>query len=213
MPNTINKLEDKAVLAQYQKAYIKEMMPRHLGVGVKFAVELLVMGLRMMLHTRPDFIIVGVDISNAFCEVMRASVIERHMQHDGLCGMVPYWRAKLGPVAKLWAGKDTMEYHEDLHQGSPISSSGFSYTIHEKVKKADVRLVEYGGCARFGMDDGYIMGPMEVIFQVLEEFAVGIGEDHGCHFNARKCKMHIMEEDRCEEARREGHIPESLQLI
>jgi hypothetical protein len=42
-----------------------------------------------------------VDISNAFCEIMRAIVVERHMQHDKLCGMVPYWRAKLGPVAKL----------------------------------------------------------------------------------------------------------------
>ena len=78
------------MLAQYQEVYIKEMMPQQLGVGVKFAVELLVMGLRMTLYKRPDFIIVGVDISNAFCEIMRASVIERHMQHDRLCGMVPY---------------------------------------------------------------------------------------------------------------------------
>ena len=49
---------------------------------VKFAAELLVMGLRMTLHKRPDFIIVGVDISNAYFEIMRVSVIERHMQHD-----------------------------------------------------------------------------------------------------------------------------------
>ena len=66
IPNTISKLEDKAVLEQYQEVYIKEMMPQQLGVGVKFAAELLVMGLGMTLHTRPDFIIVGVDISNAF---------------------------------------------------------------------------------------------------------------------------------------------------
>ena len=130
-----------------------------------------------------------------------------------LCGMVPYGRAKLGPVAKLWAGKDTMEYEEGLQQGSPTSSSGFSYTIHEKVKRADLRLVEHGGCARFGMDDGYMMGPMEVVFKVLEEFAVGIRDDHGCHLNARKCKMYNMEEGRCEEARRAGHIPESLQHV
>ncbi len=54
-------------------------MPQQLGVGVKFATELLVMGLRMTLHKRLKFIIVGVDISNAFCEIMRAIVIERHM--------------------------------------------------------------------------------------------------------------------------------------
>ena len=97
------------------------------------------------------------------------------MHHDRLCGMAPYWRVKLGPVAKLWARKDTMEYQEGLRQGSPTLSSGFSYTIHEKVKRADKRLVEYGG---FGMDDIYMMGPMDVVFQVLEEFATGIKEGH-----------------------------------
>jgi hypothetical protein len=183
-------------------------------MGVKFAAELLVMGLRMTLHTRPDFIIVGVDITNAYCEVMRASVIERHMQHDKLCGLVPYWRAKLRPVAKMWAGNETMEYEEGLHQRSPTSSSGFPYTIHEKTKKANTRLVEHGRrCARFGMDDGYMMGPKEVIFQVLEEFADGIKEEHGCELNTRKCKMYIMEEDKCKEAKREGYIPDSLQHI
>ena len=68
----------------------------------------------MTLHMRPNFIIVGLNISNAFREVMRASVIEMHMHHDRLCGMMPYGRAKLGPVAKLWAGKDTMEYEEGI---------------------------------------------------------------------------------------------------
>ena len=97
-------------MAQFREVDIREMMSQQLGVGVKFAAELLVMGLRMTLHTRSDFIFVGVDISNAYCEVVRASVIERHTEHDRLCGMVPYWRAKLGPVAKLWAGKNTMEY-------------------------------------------------------------------------------------------------------
>jgi hypothetical protein len=79
-------------------------------------------------------------------------------------GMVPYWRAKLVPVVKLWAGQDTMENNDGLQQRSPTSSSGFSFKIHEKVKEVDMRLVEHGGCARFGMDDGYMMGPKEVVF-------------------------------------------------
>jgi len=162
--NTINKPEDKAVLVQFQAEYIKEMMPQQLGVKMKFAAELLVMGLRMVLHKRSDFIILGVDITDAYCEVMRASVIERHMQQEKMKGMVPYWRAKLGPVAKLWAGQDTMENNDGLQQRSPTSSSGFSFKIHEKVKEVDMRLVEHGGCARFGMDDGYMMGPKEVVF-------------------------------------------------
>ena len=124
---------------------------------MKYAAELLVMGLRMTLDRNEDFIILSVDISNAYCEIMRASVVERHMDNEKMLGMVPYWKAKLGPNANLWAGADHMEYMEGLVQGSPTSSSGFSYTIHDKVKEANRRLAEYGGCARFGMDDGYLI--------------------------------------------------------
>jgi len=105
------------------------MLHQQLGVGVKYAAELLVMGLRMTLHRNEDFIILSVDISNAYCEIMKAGVAERHMDTKKMRGIVPYWRAKLGPNAKLWAGADHMEYMEGLVQGSPTSSSGFSYTI------------------------------------------------------------------------------------
>jgi hypothetical protein len=143
----------------------------------------------MTLHKNEDFIIISTDISNAYCELMRASVVDRHMDIEKMQGMVPCWRAKLGPNAKLWAGEDYMDYMEGQVQGSPTSSSGFSYTIHDKVKEADRRLAEYGGCARFGMDDGYLIGPKEIIFAVLAEFATGLGRDHGCVLNTRKCKM------------------------
>ena len=163
-PNTICKIGDKAMLEQYQADYIRELMPQQLGVGVKFAAELLVMGLRMIINMKKVFILINVDISNAFCEVMRAILVERHMGHERFREMVPYWRAKLGPTANLWSGKGCMEYIEGLVKGSPTSSSGFSYTIHENVKKANTMLVECGGCARLGMDDGHMIGPKEVVF-------------------------------------------------
>ena len=77
--NTLSKVGNKAMLGHIQADYIREMMPQQLGVGVKFAAELLVMGLMMIIDTKKDFILISVDITNAFCEVMRASVIERHM--------------------------------------------------------------------------------------------------------------------------------------
>jgi len=207
IPNTLTKVGDKAVLQIFQKDYIQEMLPQQVGVGVKYAAELLVMGLRMTLHRNEDFIIIITDISNAYCELMRASVVDMHMDSEKMRGMVPYWRAKLGPSAKLWAGEDYMEYMEGLVHGSPASSSGFSFTIHDKVKEVDIRLAEYGGCARFGMDDGYLIGPKEIIFEVLVEFAIGLERDHGCALNTRKCKMLSRTKGACEAARREGYIP------
>ncbi len=49
IPNTLSKVGDKAMLIQCQAEYVKEMMPHEVGVGVKFAAELLAMGLRMTL--------------------------------------------------------------------------------------------------------------------------------------------------------------------
>ena len=98
-----------------------------------------------------------MDISNAYCEVTRASVMERHTESEQMRGMVPYWRAKLGPNSRLWAGEDSMEYMEGLVHGSPTSLSGISYTVHDKVKEADMMMAECGGCARFGMYDGYLI--------------------------------------------------------
>jgi len=102
IPNTIAKVGDKAILMMFHKDYIHEMMPRQSGVGIKYATELHVMGLRMTLPRHEDFIILGVDISNAYCEVIRVSVVERHIESEKMRGVVPYWRAKLGPNAKLW---------------------------------------------------------------------------------------------------------------
>jgi len=65
IPKTLAKVEDKAMLEQCQKEYVIEMMPQQVGFGVKFAAELLAMGLRMALHLNGRFIIIGKDMINA----------------------------------------------------------------------------------------------------------------------------------------------------
>jgi len=86
-----------------------------------------------------------------------------------------------------------MEHDEGSVQGSPISSSGFSFTIDGVVKKADEKLAAVGGCAIFGMDDGYLVGPPEIVFEVLAEFARDLKTDSGCELNITKCKMYNVE--------------------
>jgi hypothetical protein len=99
------------------------MMPHQVGVGVKFAAEMLAMGLRMVLHLHGGFILLSIDIVNAYNEIKRATVVRAQVRHTHFVKWVPYWRSKLGPTSKLWAGEDYMEHHEGLVQVSPISSS------------------------------------------------------------------------------------------
>ncbi len=70
-----------------------------------------------------------------------------------------------------------------------------------------------GGCASFGMDDGYLVGPPEIVFEVLAEFARGLKKESGCELNIGKCKMHNVEEGAYERVRRQGIIPDELQHL
>ena len=56
------------------------MMPQQAGVGVKFARELLAMGLRIVLHLRGGVIFISIDIINAYNKIKRAAVVAAHMR-------------------------------------------------------------------------------------------------------------------------------------
>jgi hypothetical protein len=73
----------------------------------------------------------------------------------------------------------------NLQQGLPSSGSAFALTIKPWVREADMNLTTSRGCARFGLDDGYMVGPKEVVFKVLADFAKGIKEGSGCELVAR----------------------------
>ena len=48
---------------------------------------------------------------------------------------------------------------------------------HPYVREMDDTLVEAGGKAVFGNDDGYLVGPANILFPALERFSVQIEEE------------------------------------
>ncbi len=60
------------------------------------------------------------------------------------------------------------------------------------------------------MDDGYLVGPPEIVFEVLAEFTRDLKKDTGCELNINKCKMYSEIEGACEKARRQGLILDEL---
>ena len=62
------------------------------------------------------------------------------------------------------------ESKEGVTQGDPESGPYFCVAVQEYVVKVDKLLAEGGGCARFGSDDGYLLGPTELVFGALERF-------------------------------------------
>ena len=134
------------------------------------------MGIRMALRVMPSHILTIIDIKNAFNAIWRAAVIERHQSYKTLRRTVPYWRVKLGPRSPIWAEVNTLWGVDGLRQGSPSSGFAFALTIRPWVREAVRRVAANGGCTKFGIDDGYMVGPKEVIFQYLAEFVKGIRE-------------------------------------
>ena len=65
-------------------------MPQQVGVSVKFAAELLAMGLRVVLNLRGGFILISIDIINAYNEIKRAAVVDAHMRHTHFVRWVPF---------------------------------------------------------------------------------------------------------------------------
>jgi hypothetical protein len=57
-----------------------------------------------------------------------------------------------------------------------------------------MKLAAVGGCARFGMDDGHMIGPREVVFKILAEFTKGIETSTNCDLVARKKKMYKLDD-------------------
>ncbi len=58
-----------------------------------------------------------------------------------------------------------------------------------------------------------MVGPKEMVFEVLASFAQGIKEECGCELNVAKCKMFSFQEGAREEARRAGFIPPALAYL
>jgi hypothetical protein len=102
---------------------------------------------------------------------------------------------------------------DGLQQRSPSSCPVFAFTIVSWVRITDMRLAEVGECARLRMDDGYLLGPREVVFKVLEKFAKGIKEGTGCELVAMKYKMFSMDATTLEDCHARGLIPKNLSSI
>ena len=120
-----------------------------------------------------------LDIRNAHNDISRASIIEaldreptlRHLAwHVATCLAAP---TSLESGGELWG--ETGEGHS---QGDPEASGCFCVAWHQEVIQLDRTLQDVGGMAKFGNDDGYAIGPPDILFPAIARFAQDIKEKH-----------------------------------
>ena len=171
-----------ALVSQYKPLLRDHLWPQQVALGVEGGLSILVFGLRLALEVHPDWVVVKMDMRNAFNEIKRRCVVDRLNQTDHLRGLVPATWATCSPESKVYfAGRHGLEEADydsadGVQQGDALASAGFCVAIHPEVKALDAELALHGGAAKFDMDDGYAAGPPGVVFPAVERFAAAVRE-------------------------------------
>ena len=63
-------------------------------------------------------------------------------------------------------------------QGDPKAGALFCVGIQPQVRELCSEVREAGGVGLFGMDDGYVVGPTEVVFPAVERFERRLMDSH-----------------------------------
>ena len=127
---------------------------------------------RMLAEHRRDFVVVKIDMKNAFNEVSRAAIIQALEEEPTLQHLAWHAAVVLAPDSGPESGGVRWGLSEEgTAQGDPLSSPYFCVAWHKEVRELNSSLKSSGGMARFGMDDGYALGPPDVVFPALEKFA------------------------------------------
>ena len=116
--------------------------------------------LRLLLEVHPDFLVVRIDLRNAYNESRRAQVLQRMAAVPGVASLAPLMHAMYGPAgiivlpdgSRLFAGSDRGDFEEGLPQGSPESSLAFCVLIQEAVQELHEALAGGGGGATRSFD-------------------------------------------------------------
>ena len=187
---------ERALTQRLARVFEDALAPQQVAVGVSGGLSIMVHGLRLLLEQRGDFVCVRIDFSNAYNEVDRRRAFERIARQPRFADIVPLLHALYaqegliitGDGERLFGGERAGDSSTGFGQGAPLSSAAFCIAIQEFVEELDAALRPSGGCARFDMDDGYAVGPAEVVFQAVERFAQRVEEHLGLTMQPTKSR-------------------------
>ena len=143
-----------------------------------------------MLEANPEFICIKLDFRNAFNEVYRARIIEVLENEPSLMHLAAHAATIFAPSSGLESrGVLWGESSEGTTQGDPESGPYFCIAMQEYVQKADQELDSQGGCARFGWDDRYLIGPPDTAYATLETFSREVHDNCGLDLQRSKTEV------------------------
>ena len=161
----------------------------------------LVHTVRMMIEAHPDWPCVSVDMRNAHNEVSRAATVEAFEVAPNLQHLALHMGAYLASNHRLESSGEQWGEAEDGHtQGDPEASAAFAVPVQPAVEDLHREVAEVGGVAVFGNDDGFVIGPREVVFGAVQRFGNRVLQTCNLHLQVSKTRVYLKSGEKPEEA-------------
>ena len=187
--NPLLKLWHREVVLQNKQELKSFLEPQQIASTEAGAAKL-VISLRSMIELNREWVVFKLDLSNAFNENARAAVIEVLESEPTLKHLAWFAATILAPYSGLeTGGKRWGETGEGGTQGGPESAPFFCVAIQPAVRRLDERCKAAGGMAKFGMDDGYAVGPKEVVVNAVRQFAEEVEQQCLLHLEWSKTEI------------------------
>ena len=87
-----------SVTASVAPAMADVLAPQQVAVGVSGGISIMINGIRILLEQRGDFVLVKIDLKNAYNEIDRSALLRRCSEVPELAPFMQKLMAKLGPM-------------------------------------------------------------------------------------------------------------------
>ena len=184
VPEAERSLFWSAALQQHGACLRKIMEPQQLAMGTKAGGQILIWGTALEVEQNLDHLFVKIDLQNMFGAFKRKAAVEAILEqnecdlfHRGL-NMEAYKESNIyvqGPDGNLI--KAQHKYSEGGAQGTTSALILACAAIMKPLRKLDDTLKPHGGACHYGIDDGVVHGPAEVLIKAVAQFQQDCSEN------------------------------------
>ena len=205
-PINVGEAERRAVISNLidglKTSLASHLAPQQVSVGVSGGLSIMYHGIRLLLDVQRDFVVVKIDLKNAFNAVDRKAILEALANVPEANVLLPFELEMLGPegLAFTQEGKrlfrgERGDKSAGTDQGSPDSPALFCIALAPALRRLHEALAGLGGGAWACMDDAYAVGPAEPVFEALADFARSVNDELHMEVCFHKMKAYSRERD------------------